>query len=198
MNKVKNAYILIGSILVVLFMDGCAPVRQPVMVDPLLLEQQPETISILPAIDARRDRESVKINDLDKTIQPKIKLSLQEYKYKTVIESNYAVDHPEGYLAEMTDDELITLAPQNAEAAFLYVLDDLTEHNRIISNSARIVCRAYLIDPVKKKIIWKDESSCSPYAGGLAYAFISMKNEAIMRSLGELMQSLPKRGSKPK
>lgn len=197
MQKVKEVSIVVG-LFVVVFMSGCAAPRKPVMIDSTLLEQQPVTISILPSIDARKDKKSAKIKDLDKIIHPNAKAGLKRRKYKVAYLDNYAVNHPEGYLAEMTDDELISLAPANVEAAFLFVLDDLTDNNRIIANSARIACRAYLIDPSRKKIIWKDEESNSFGGAGIAYAFMPMKKMAIQKSILRMIESIPKRGSKPK
>ncbi len=199
MQCAKYVCVFMGVLFVVIFISGCAAAREPVMIDPMLLEHQPVTISILPSIDARRDKEGAKMTDLDNIVRPCVKKSLKKFrKYKVIYLDNYAVNHPEGYLAEMSDDELITLAPENVEAAYLYIMDDLTSNNKIISNSAQVKCRAYLIDPVNKKIIWKDEHSYSRGGAGLAYSFMSLKNDVIRDSIITMMQSLPKKGSKPK
>lgn len=198
MKNVNKLMVIFIGTFVVLFVTGCMPARQPVMISPELLQQQPTTISILPSIDARREKESAKIKDLDEITQKYIRGQLKRRKYKVEILDHYAIDHHEGYLAEMTEDELVSLAPENTEAAFLYVLDDATSNNIIISNSARAIARAYLIDPVKKEIIWKDEESHSTGGGGLLYSMVPMKNMAIEMTIYEMVESLPKRGSKPK
>ena len=195
--KIFKSIVICFVCLSPLFTTGCAT-RKPVMISPVLLEKQPVTISILPAIDARKDKKSAKIKNLDKVIQPQIKRSLKSLKYRVDVLNNYAVEQPEGYLAEMTDEELITLAPDGKEAVFLFVLDDLTNNNFIISHSARVMSRAYLIDPVKKEIIWKDKETYSTGGLGLIHAFIPYEKEVLSMSAGNMISSIPKKGSKPK
>jgi len=195
MRAIKNVMVYL-VIFTSLLITGCA--RKPVMISPSLLEKQPGTISILPAIDARKDKKSAKIKNLDKIIQPTTKRALKNLKYKVAVLNDYAVDHPEGYLAEMTDEELIALAPKDVEAVYLFILDDLTNNNIIISHSARAISRAYLIDPAKKEIIWKDKENYSMGGLGIIHAFIPYEKEVLSMSVSNMMSSLPKKGSKPK
>lgn len=196
-KKIRCVCIALGSF-VVLFMSGCAAVREPVMIDSALLVQQPRTISILPSIDARRDRESTKIKDLDKITHPSLRRALKKRGYKVNILDDYAISHPEGYLAEMSDDEFITLVPKNVEVAFLFVIEDLTSNHNIISHTSQLTSKAYLIDIVKEKIIWKDKYSGQYGGTGIAYGLMPLKTTLIRMSIEEMTRSIPKRGSKPK
>lgn len=154
---------------------GCGAAFSPHYLDPSFYEANVDFISVLPAVDIRKDR-SV---DLDegwelKTVKKGIGArggTAYRFKWKGY---NPVYDNDFGGVDNISEDDLIAansdwinkLGPEDSRWIFLFVLEDLVTR-KTFGHTYATECSAVLYDKESGKAVWKHKYVREAIQGGL-------------------------------
>lgn len=178
-------------------MAGCVgglPLRDAIYRDPAFLERTGISIYVLPTIDRRMDT-SAKV-DMYGDIGMIISNMLIKRGYNVHMVGNFSACEKilSEQVAEMIQDELYDLGPQDAQSMMLIYLDDVSENYSAIAYTYKVEMTGILLDKHNKTLLWKDKGVCSRGQGGLMSAAIAkgtMKKQVFEWAIYYMLGSFP-------
>jgi hypothetical protein len=197
MNKRTTVFLVI----VAFFISGCStPVKKAIYIDPAFQEQIGAKLYILPTIDRRKDK-SETLN-LDKDIRKPVAAGLKKKGYDVELLNNFEVKEsiPAAAIAEMSQDELFALGPQQASSVMVLYLDDASSKYTVIGFTFKIELMGLLLDKQRKTVLWKDKGVGTSGQGGLISGLVApmVKSGALSSSVNSMLMSFPKKAKAAK
>lgn len=192
MNKRMTVFVVIAM----LFLAGCAaPVKKAIHLDPAFQEQVGAKLYVLPAVDLRKDM-SETLN-LDNDIRKPFAHGLRKKGYEVELLNDFGggEDIPAATVAEMSQDELFALGPQQASSVLVLYLDDASSKYTVIGFTFKMELTGLLLDKQRKVILWKDKGVGSSGQGGLISGLVApmVKSNALSSSINSMLLSFPKK-----
>jgi len=193
MNRVKNLMLLFLCLLIGLI-SGCAgSLKKGIYLAPDFQTTSVSEINLLPAIDARVDKE-VKVN-LEKQLCAAVKSLLEKKGYKVSISNNIDA------IAQITEDDLKSGEPElirqlgapGASWVMVILLIDVNTKLTFGSTGTAEVA-GFLYDVESEKMIWRDKGIGKAGQGGLVGMLMKgmMDEQAISMANYNLVASIPK------
>jgi hypothetical protein len=155
-----------------------------------------QQIMILHCVDARKDKTTEKLNseDLDNKVGGDwmVRYFFECRGYKVVSDSRPASAMPPAELiVDMNDDELVTLAPKEAEFAYLFMLDDLVVEYTVLKKMAKAEGRAYIIDTRIGKVVWKEREVATSGGIGPFSGLFPQKKNSLQFCVWNMLETVP-------
>lgn len=177
-------------------LSGCtAPTKQAIQMDPAFQERVGTTLYVLPVIDARKDT-SAKFN-MESDIRKPVARRLRKKGYEVELLSNLGVGEgtPSAAVAEMSQEELCALGPQEAPSVLVLYLDDASSKYVVMGYTFKVEMTGLLLDKQRKMVLWKDRGIGTQGQGGLISGLMapSVRSGALSSAVGGMLMSFPKK-----
>jgi len=192
MNKMMKGFVVIT----VLLIFGCAvPVKNAIYLDSAFHQRIGDKVNILPTIDLRKDK-SASI-DLDSAIRKRFADGLQDkgYTVELLKDCGGSKDVTTEAVAEMLQDELYVLGPQDSQSVLILYLNDASSKYVVMGYTYKVEVTGLLLDKQRKTVLWKDKGVGSSGQGGLISGLMAplVKSEALSSSVNSMLMSFPKK-----
>jgi len=175
---------------------GCVA-QEPVYVEAEFVKSPPDTMVLLPVVDARKDKSASDV-DLQKDVARPLLGRLASRGYTIIAADRYAyAEGKELTSAEIVDmdaAELAKLGPPDARFLMICFVEDVSQSNVVLGKTIKVEISAVVVDKQRACYVWKDKHVDSRGGmGGLAVQLVPMQSMAIGRCIDELVVSLPKK-----
>jgi hypothetical protein len=190
MNNTLKGFILIALFLLL----GCAaPVKNAIYLDSEFHQRIGDNINVLPTVDLRKDK-SASI-DLESDIRTRFADGLKDKGYKVELLKDYggSKDLKVEAVAEMLQDELYVLGPQDSLPILILFLNDASSKYVVMGYTYKVEVTGLLLDKQRKTVLWKDKGVGSSGQGGLISGLMAplVKSEALSSSVNSMLMSFP-------
>lgn len=172
------------------FLAGCMPKKVPLEMDSRFSEVS--NITLLPVVDARRDRgEKV---DLDDDVRTPVSEALRGKGYAVVPAAFSADDSVSAdEVAEMEPAEIAKLGPPEARVLMLVSVNDVFSRYVVMAYTFKAEVEGVIIDKETGRILWKDKGVVSGGQGGLISGVLAATAHPARGAANALTESIPSR-----
>jgi hypothetical protein len=183
---------LIFVVPILLLLSACAS-RVPILLDDGFKQKQPESIVLMPVVDARKDPSS-KV-DMEGDILKPTKVALEKKGYSVTVSrdfSNSRTITPQE-VATMRLSDLSQLGPAEAPFLLFLYLEDLEYTYAVIYKNIKIGLSGVIVQKEPEKYVWRDKQTTQTADVGLLSGLTVSQSATFQNTLRMMLSSLPKR-----
>jgi hypothetical protein len=176
----------------VLVVAGCVTTKKlPLQMDARFANVS--TITLLPAVDARRDREHAV--DLEADLRRPVSEALRQKGYNVAMPANISDNHAVSVeeIAEMAPAQLAKLGPADAQTLMIVKLHDVFSRYVVMAYTVKAEVEGIVIDKATGAILWRDKGVVSGGQVGLDSGVLAAIANPVRGAARSMAMSVPDR-----